>query len=255
MQVFAPGPLLAPYVRDFMIVEVQDSVTRDRLPEPGLVLGVRYRGAATEIRTTGEVRLPDVTLAGIGLRALSMRTEAQSGVVLARFLPGGAARFFRTPLHDLFGGVSALDDLIPREEVARLSARIAEAATPAERVAQLELFLLARRTCGRVDPIVRAAVRAIVEAPSPVKIAALARQYSLSQDAFEKRFRRVVGSSPKQLASLVRVRRAIDAYAPGVRLTDLALAAGYFDQSHFSRDIRELTGRSPRTFFARGRYR
>ena len=42
MKVYPPSAALAPFVREFMVVDVQDETTRLRLPEPGLVLGVRY---------------------------------------------------------------------------------------------------------------------------------------------------------------------------------------------------------------------
>jgi AraC-like DNA-binding protein len=58
-----------------------------------------------------------------------------------------------------------------------------------------------------------------------------------------------VGTSPKQLASLVRLRRVIDARHTGARWARLAIEAGYFDQSHFNREFRAITGESPRRFF------
>ena len=255
MRSVAPSALLAPFVRDFMLVDVRDETTRVRLPEPGLVLGVRYRGSASLLAGDEATRLADATLTGMTITARRMRTAAGSGIILARFHPGGAARFFAEPLHQLFGGTVALDDLLPRGEVDRIRGDVTEAASDCARVAALEAFLRARLPPRPPDPVVAAAVRAISEARGAVRIRTLARQLGISQDPLEKRFRRAVGATPKQLASLLRLRHAIDSYRPGARLTQLALDAGYSDQSHFNRELRAVTGEAPGRFLRAGQYR
>ncbi len=114
-----------------------------------------------------------------------------------------------------------------------------------------EAFLLARLRPGPTDPLVASAVRAIGEARGQLRIRALARRLGISQDPFEKRFRRVVGASPKQLESLLRLRHAIESYRPGASLTRLAQEAGYFDQSHFSRELRAAPASLPAASCAR----
>jgi AraC-like DNA-binding protein len=255
MRSVAPSAPLAPFVRELMVVDVDDETTRVRIPEPGLVLGVRYRGSASLVAGDAVTRLPGATLTGMATVARRMRTAAGSGIVLARFHPGGAARFFAQPLHELFGATAALDDLAPRSDVDRVRARVIEAANDGERVAALESCLMARLRPRPTDPVVDAAVRAIGDARGVLRIGALARALAISQDALEKRFRRSVGASPKQLASLLRLRRAIEAYRPGARLTQLALDAGYFDQSHFNRELRAVTGEAPGEFFRAGEHR
>jgi AraC-like DNA-binding protein len=252
MKTFAPSARLSPFVRAFMVVEVHHETTRVRLPEPGLVLGVRYRGSASLLTDDAATLLPDVTLTGMARVARRMTTSAGGGVVLALFRPGGAAQFFSEPLDQLFGASVALDELLPRTAVDDLQARVAEGASDRERVAAVERLLVERLIPRPLDPIVAAAVKAIDEARGAVRIGELARVLATSVDPLEKRFRRAVGGSPKQLASLVRIRRAIDAYRPGMRLTQLAADSGYFDQSHFNREFRAVTGQAPGRFFRAG---
>jgi AraC-like DNA-binding protein len=231
-----------------MIVEVRDETRRLRLPEPGFVLGVRYRGFASIGEGETETALPDVTLTGMALRARHMRTSADGGVLLVRFRPGGAARFFDQPLNELFETSTALTDVVPRDDVGRLQDRVSEASNDADRVRVLEEFLFARER-ERKDPLVAAAVQRISERIELPRIRALAMDLGLSVDAFEKRFRRVVGCTPKQFASLVRLKRAIRSYRPGVALTQIAIDAGYYDQAHFCRELRSATGQAPGQFF------
>ena len=120
--------------------------------------------------------------------------------------------------------------------------------------AAFEAFLLVRLDAGRVDALVAEAARRVASDPAGVRAAPLASALGLSQDRLEKRFRRAVGTTPKRLASILRLRRAVEAYRAGETLTRTAADAGYFDQSHFNRAFRAATGLTPRAFFGAGEH-
>ncbi len=245
-----PSAALAPFLRSLTIVETDEAATRQPMPGTGLVLGLRYRGGAYEQHGEQRTRLPDAAFTGVLGRARWIHTTARSGIVLANFREGGAAEFFAEPMHELFGGTVELDALVPRSELAQIAELVAAAASTAERVALLERFLLARRRALAPDRIVAAAVRAIHAARGSLRIAPLADTLGIGQDRLEKRFRRAVGASPKQLATILRVRHAALAHRPGQSLTRLSLEAGYSDQSHFTREFRAFFGEAPGRFFA-----
>ncbi|MCU1238373.1 MAG: bacterial regulatory helix-turn-helix s, AraC family protein [Candidatus Solibacter sp.] len=96
-----------------------------------------------------------------------------------------------------------------------------------------------------------AAVRWIEQGNGGRRIEQLSRYIGLSQSALERRFRRIVGVTPKRFASVVRLRHAAELCRANVDLTTAAHAAGYFDQSHFINHFRRATGRSPQAFFRR----
>jgi AraC-like DNA-binding protein len=250
----APSGDLAPFVERFTVVESSDEVTRVLLPERGLVLGVRYRGAASVVDDGRATRVADAAVTGVLAAARRMRTHAGSGIVLAQFRAAGAARFFAPPLHELFGRTVPLEDLIPRAEVQRLSERVAGQPDIRQRVAVLEQFLLGRMTGPAPDPIAMAAVAAIDAARGSLRIAALARSLAISQDPLEKKFRRAVGASPKHVALLTRLRHAIRLGRRGDNWSRVAFEAGYFDQSHLIRDFRAVTGDPPARFFRSAEY-
>ena len=95
---FAASGRLAPFVRAFTLVEAREETTRTLLPDPGLVLGFRYSGSATQLDVRGERLLPDHTLTGMRSSARRMRTSARGGTVLVMFREAGAAKFFAEPL-------------------------------------------------------------------------------------------------------------------------------------------------------------
>jgi AraC-like DNA-binding protein len=77
-----------------------------------------------------------------------------------------------------------------------------------------------------------------------VKGAALAADLSVRQ--LERLFGDRFGLSPRLYGRILRLRRAINAITQqGESLAGAAVMAGYADQSHFTREVRDLTGRSP----------
>jgi len=246
---FKPGPLLAPFVRTFTVIEAPMDTTRALIPELGAVLGFRYRGHSEQLETGTPVRLPDMVFTGIRETVRHMRTSAGGGIVIAALRETGFAELFTQSPHELAGTSIPLEELVSRSETERIAAAIRNATDDEARVSLVERFLLARRLHRRADTLVSAAVRAIHMTHGSTRIAALASQLDISQDRLEKRFRHRVGLSPKRIASIVRLRHAIGLHRPGLPLAQLSADAGYFDQSHFIREFKSILGQTPQRFF------
>ena len=93
----------------------------------------------------------------------------------------------------------------------------------------------------------QAVTAAIVERISePISVSALSSVVGLSRSYFSHAFRRSVGWTPHAHVVRLRLERAMMLMAyTETSLTDVALAAGFADQSHFSRSFRRLTGVTP----------
>jgi AraC-like DNA-binding protein len=82
----------------------------------------------------------------------------------------------------------------------------------------------------------------------------LSRMMSVSERAFERNFRHWFFVSPQQFIKGVRVRMACRALVAGAQpLAQVAADHGFYDQSHFTRECRRLTGKTPRGY--RDQYR
>jgi AraC-like DNA-binding protein len=65
------------------------------------------------------------------------------------------------------------------------------------------------------------------------------------------RFRDQVGVTPKTAANIFRFEHAVRALSLGQgSLAEVAVGAGYTDQSHLTREFRRLAGGTPGTFDA-----
>jgi transcriptional regulator GlxA family with amidase domain len=98
------------------------------------------------------------------------------------------------------------------------------------------------------------AVKKIKLAGGDIKIKELTKDLPLSRDPFEKRFRREIGTSPKQFSSVIRIKTFINNYTKSEYLTKAALKAGYYDQAHFIKDFKLFTGKTPRDFLKSSSY-
>jgi methylphosphotriester-DNA--protein-cysteine methyltransferase len=246
---FQPSARLAPFVRSIMVMEATEHSLHPVLPAPGLTLGIRYAGAAALLDEDGRATpLPSGGLVGMRTTLRRMQTFAGGGVVVAQFYPLGAAQFFDHPLHLFFGSIVPLADVSSPALLSEIEDRLASARSNEAR-AHLVDELLSRSLREREpDDLVRSAAEMIRRARGVVRIGALAKELGISQDPLEKRFRRVVGASPKQLASIARFREVVSGFERGEKLTALAHRAGYFDQSHLIREFRAFTGEAPEAF-------
>lgn len=76
----------------------------------------------------------------------------------------------------------------------------------------------------------------------------LARRTGLSRSQVERNCKRFFGSPPKLLARKYRALRAAVAMTHHDGNLDDLLAAGFYDQSHFIRELKHFTGMTPRVF-------
>jgi AraC-like DNA-binding protein len=132
------------------------------------------------------------------------------------------------------------------------TARIPRAATQAaaEDAAHQLLDLLATRAQQADPPPARAldALAMIDASAGALRIDALADTLDICTRTLHRALRTATGLSPKALARIARLRHTIAAIqaehtAP---LAQLALQLGYTDQAHMSRELRALTGQTPR---------
>jgi AraC-like DNA-binding protein len=192
--------------------------------------------------TGPEVELipPDTTLVGV------------------RFHPGTAPPL-PTVLDDLVDQRLGLADLWG-SVADRLVEAMAAAGTPERALTFLQAHLLREfRRAGHVDPLVGAAVKALMPW-QPVYIDTLATHLALSASQLRRRCLHAVGMSPKVLQRTLRFQGFLALAQAGVMATGrrdadgiagLAVDVGYADQAHLSRECLRLTGLTPRQLIGR----
>jgi AraC-like DNA-binding protein len=110
------------------------------------------------------------------------------------------------------------------------------------------LWRVMEEVCARhaVDPAVARAVASIRADGGQERVDTLAHGAGSSLRTLQVRFRRSVGLTLKEFSRLMRLQatlRALD--GEDGSLTDLAMASGFSDQAHATRELRRVTGLAP----------
>lgn len=172
------------------------------------------------------------------------RRRAQAGDVVAH-LPF-EAHLNRVP----HAGAVVLNLPLPASQILPAFGRVADPdalARAAERDAREALDLLLAQHQGAAamagdwpDLLAKAL------ADGPVRIGDWARRHGLSPEHVARGFRQVFGTGPQAFGREVRARAALaDALGGKARLADIALARGFSDQAHMTREVTALSGRPP----------
>lgn len=255
METHIPSPMLQPYIKAFHIIESQGVPLENRvLPGTAIALAFRFCGQVADGYDRQRSALPAASVAGLSQTARLINYLPHSGTIVALLKEGMAPAFFRNPLCEIKGLTLSLDNFFATSEIERMQDKLSQSQDSHTRLATLEDFLVSKLRPHEPDHAAIRAVAAIRKANGRLSMAGLADGMCLSQDAFEKRFRKAVGMSPKPFADIVRLHTLIGQHQPQQPIQRLALDGDYFDQAHFNRAFKRFTGLPPREFFKQARF-
>lgn len=158
----------------------------------------------------------------------------------AELMPGAVPLLLGVPADEIAECHTPLEDLWGHG-VHQMQERLALAA-PDARLALFESILAARLP--RLRGLHPAVAEALAGLDARSDVRSLVARSGYSHRRFTTLFREAVGLAPKLYSRIVRFRTALERAARG-SLADLALEAGYSDQSHFQREFREFAGVTP----------
>ncbi|NGO78425.1 AraC family transcriptional regulator [Streptomyces sp. YC504] len=174
-------------------------------------------------------------VAGPDTKAYRPQGAPGRAVTGIRFAPGTAPALLGVPARELLDQRVELADLWPAARVRRLAGRFAAAPDPLTALEDL-----ARTTdSAPPDPALLHAARRLGEGAA---VAAVADETGLGARTLHRRSLTAFGYGPKTLARILRLQRALGLARTGLSPAGTAAAAGYADQSHLARDVRDLVG-------------
>jgi len=249
IQTYFPTPELSPFVKSYKVIETPADVVNHVLPETSPVMVFRLCGQV-RVHHHGETNiLEPLAVSGLRKSGRTMRYDSGTINLLVIFREGGIAPFVREPLHELSDASIPMHSLDGFKDAGLLEEQLAGQPSHEARIALVERFLLGRLTGKTPDNMVLLAIQKIHNTGGQLRIRELAASLHVSQDVFEKRFRRVAGLSAKQFAYIVKMKSVVEKGRSGQTLAQIALDAGYFDQPHFNKDFKLFTGLTPTEFF------
>jgi AraC-like DNA-binding protein len=242
-----PSIRLRPFIQSFRLIDHAEAHADEHLPHPGISVILHFAGGTI---LDGGTAAPGAAITGLWSRPRSHRHLPGSRLAIVSFTFAGAGALLGSPMGELRNSTWPVDAVgTSSHGWESLIERLSEAKYAAGRFALLDHFFRERCADRAVDPIAGTAARRISSAGGRISIARLVSASGLSESAFLRRFRDHIGASPKTFASLVRLQRVLHIGPSSSDLTTLAMDAGYYDQSHFIRDFRAMTGHTPGSFF------
>lgn len=159
--------------------------------------------------------------------------------------PHGLNTLFGMNASMLTDGFAGFDAVNARH----LNEQLMNTTSESERNTMLMNFLSTQIKRQRViDTLVTAGLNLIHEHRGCITIKDLLAHLHISQRQFERRFRQMVGISPQFYLRVKRFNAALQLMQRGHfnRLTNVAHALNFHDQSHFIRDVKQLADVTPR---------
>jgi AraC-like DNA-binding protein len=190
---------------------------------------------------------------GAHLRSLAMGpTLGPTTIVLAgaidqvcvRLGVGEAAAVLGVPARSIVDHGVALDDLWG-DAASELLDQLAHTQGNRQRLVEDALRVRIARA-SLPARAVRVALQRIARSNGAVRVRDLVDELGVSERRLQQLFHEHVGLSPKQMCRLARFRTVVARWREHRgSWSDLAYAAGYYDQAHLVNDLRSFTGLTP----------
>lgn len=243
-----PTERLKPYIKYFVVSENELENEYKVFPSSGLVIGFQYKGKLVSRKDSTVTKLSSSGITGITDGYKIFKNSADTGTILVYFTEIGFAHFASHPANELFNLSLSLDNIFDRKSVAEVEEKLATATTDKHRIKVVEQFLVSQLKDIQTDKLIVEAVKLIYQSNGTIRIKELNEKLFISQSPFEKRFRKVVGTTAKKFASIVRFNTVLDNLNETKTLTEICYENNFFDQAHFIKDFKQFTGDTPENF-------
>lgn len=162
------------------------------------------------------------------------------------FKPNGIQKLFRLSNSEIQRYAIYGNDIF-KADTEFILARLHQASDPHKMKAELENYLLKLIERSPIDPMMQSISIFIRKNLGILSVGTLADKFHITPRTLQRRFRDEFGLSPKCYIQLVRINTAVAMLYSGKydSLSELAYYSGYYDQSHFIRDVKRTCGSLP----------
>ena len=246
-----PSAPLDRYIIHLYYLDGRMPYSRERiLPVPQLDLKINL-GGAFQIDADGQAKAPQRLTESwfVGMYDVyhTLDWPEDMRVYGVRFKAGGAYPFLGLPMTELYNRVVPLDAVWGRF-AAEVQERLCAAPTIEAGLALFEQLMQSRLYDEPYGQnIVEYGITEIDRQHGSLSIKRLSDQIGISQNHLGTQFKRVVGTTAKELAQLYRFEHVLRSIRPTgpTNWTRIAIRCGYYDQSHFNKTFLAFTGYSP----------
>lgn len=254
---YLPSAELAKYVKCYWQLEQDEGesaskrerIFPDACTEMIFHFGDLFRKYTSE--TNSELQ-PRCFIHGQLKKYMEVESSGRVGIFSVRFKPAGLCRFINRDISTLNDKVVPLKDLWGTDAII-FEQKILEAENHLQRIKLTEEFLISK-FYGDVSlhMLLADCVSKVILSNGSISIESLCHEFNISKRQLERLFMSGVGLSPKFMSRIIRFNHALQLIEnnSGLNFTSVAFDGGFYDQAHFIKDFRELTGLNPKQYFA-----
>lgn len=250
---YKPNKILEKFVECYFVWEGDASQPIDIESPPSalcsLVFNYRdtYRISNQKFQ---EHRVPSCFISGQDLGNYTLHLSGTIGIIGCVFRPTAIHHFFGVPMYELTNERICFSEICS-ESYNSLKNIIQNSDNTAERLKILEKYLLNvhEKSQYGVQEIMESA-NEIFNKKGRIRLLDILEKVPMSRRNFERKFLEEVGVSPKTYAKIRRFSYTCSLMSGkrDVNLMDVLFEGGYYDQSHFIKDFKFFSGRTPRKY-------
>jgi len=288
-QTFEPSQDLTSLIKCYWTLESPKEQTHEKqtIVPDGCMEMIFHYGDLFRQYTENKISIiqPRCFVIGQLTRPLEIQPTGETGIFSVRFHPNGFLPFSTIPIKEMENTTVSFEKLFGKDGQ-EIEQAILKANSTTERIKLIETFLLNRLpNTETVDRIVKSTVETILTANGQLSIDEISKQTNINRRQLERKFSSTIGLSPKQLSKTIRLQATLKMLlnkkftslkfsstiglspkqlSKTIRLqatlkmllskkftslTALAYQSEYYDQAHFIKDFKELTGFTPKEFY------
>jgi AraC-like DNA-binding protein len=252
-----PTAVLSEFVHSYWVLEIDASegeVEERVIPTGAIQLMFHYKTPFVCKNEKERIVQPRSFVSGISSSWTDVAACGNSGVIAVVFRPFGACNFIKTPLHYL---ENASVNLLDTDDACAkiVEERINLANSVPERVAILENYLLGCfKPVDKSDlQLIKNVVITIMQHRGRITASDVSKRLFLTEKTLERKCAALIGISPKQFIRIIRFQEVIKGFTKrgNKLLSELSCENGFFDQAHFIKDFKAMSGFTPKEFLSK----
>jgi len=242
-EVLAPEAALRPFVQDFWILKVERTTT-PVLPvrtfvddSSGIVIEFSLNKNEPKVRRAmfyGQTTSPTQNTDNMPFAAFGVR-----------FHPSAIKELWGIDAHELTNQRISVVELADFPSIDMISTK----GSFVDIVRVFSDYLTSKAaTVKHQNDLLRHCIRNIKDHVGNITVKALCSKYNISERQLERKFLQIIGVTPRHYIKTCRFQDALAQVMrnPNKSLTEIAHQLGYFDQAHFIKQVKELSGLSPK---------
>jgi len=255
-QEYAPSGKLEKFIKCYWFLE-DDAISPARLkervfPDGCIELIFHYGDLYRKYNHNNQAELqPRSFVHGQLKKFMELEATGKTGIFSVRFQPAGLHPFVHSEVNRFTGITVPISEIWPITGTT-LETKIISAESHQERIDIIEQFLLAHFITRNSYDDIAYCVGKIVDHAGNISIDELAGLLHTGTRSLERKFTATVGLSPKLLARIIRFNQTLQRIEARdfSNFTCVAYEGGFYDQAHFIKDFKQLTGLNPKQYFS-----